>query len=222
MFWYDIKRDGPATLVILAIVAVALAILNFRLSRAQIQNQVVKAKYELQALAQAMDAYSFENPQTQFLDAILKTKKEGNGYFHQGYLVQSASPSASAQLIPKNSLDGYLFPKPYPQMPLKQKGEDYPHEKFYGVISAAGKQWRLDAQHSKNPPQCASLGDHNMAESSFHLRFEWPQECLNDGDEITAISPGPFVDYTLIEDKFVEYDSTNGLNSRGFIYLRQN
>lgn len=222
MIRYDIRRDGPATLVILAIVAVALAILNYRLSRAQIQNQIVKTKYELQALAQAMDAYTFENPQTQFLDVILKTKKEEQGYFHQGYLVQSASPPASAQLIPKDSLDGFLFPKPYPQMPLKQKGDDYAHEKFYGVISAVGKQWRLDIQKSKKPPQCSSLGDNNMAESSFHLMFQWPNECLNDGYAMTAISPGPYVDYTQENNQYVQYDSTNGLNSHGFIYLRLN
>ncbi|MDP8243039.1 MAG: type II secretion system protein [Candidatus Hinthialibacter antarcticus] len=220
---FDLRRDGPAMLVVLAIVAVALSILNYRLNRAQFQNQVTKAKYELQSLQQAMAAYTLEHPQTPLYEIILKAKTNGAGYFHQGYLIQDSTSAVSVQLLPKDSLQGYVYPMPMPGLPAKQRGEDFSHEKFYGVISKQGKEWRLAAQQAGDPLRCSSLGDHNMAESSFHLRFEWPDGCLRDQDhQMTAWSPGPYVDYTLNDAANIQYDPSNGLLSHGFIFQKRN
>lgn len=216
---FDLRRDGPVALVILAIVAVALSIFNYRLSRAQLQNQVVKARYELQALQQAMDAYSIESPQAPLLEIILKAKLDDAGYVHQGFLIKSAT--GPLQLLPKDSLGGFVYPMPMPALPIKQTGTDYQYELVYGVISNAGRSWRLKAQESGAPLQCASLGDHNLAESSFHVRFQWPGPVLHEqGDSIVGFSPGPYVDYTNKERLFAAYDPTNGLASHGFLIVR--
>ncbi len=215
---FDVRRDGPATLVILAIVAVALAILNFRLNRAQLQTQVVNAQYELNALQQAMSAYALEFPQASMLDIILKGKHGAPGYVHQGYLVRSSKEAV--QLLPKDALQNYVYPLPKPQMPLQQMGSHYPYELLYGVISLEGRQWRQSVSENDEPPQCTSLGGHNLAESSFHLRFEWPDMIVRDENEHpVGFSPGPFVDYSDVGN-FVEFNPTNGLNSHGYLIVR--